>query len=138
MLDSMPPHGFLAYLTLLGGYLLFVLLGVFGQKDGANVMELKQIVLPQLQKLSLRRLPSLINVCPVGGYHVIFASLRQLRVRECPKIATRFSLAHPSKGPDAPEISMEDRTRFPAEPVADIHCQQPNDFRERLPPYIKK
>ncbi|KAJ0044734.1 hypothetical protein Pint_04131 [Pistacia integerrima] len=47
---------------------------VFGDKDVADVMDHKEIVLPQLDCLTLIHLPSLSKFCPVG-YHFIFPSL---------------------------------------------------------------
>ncbi|KAJ0044618.1 hypothetical protein Pint_04141 [Pistacia integerrima] len=66
---------------------------VFGDKDVADVMDHKEIVLPQLDCLRLYQLPSLSKFCPVG-YHFIFPSLShgRLVIKGCPKMSTRFSM----------------------------------------------
>ncbi|KAK0601298.1 hypothetical protein LWI29_022924 [Acer saccharum] len=69
----------------------FQLEELFGHKDEADMTSHKEMVLPQLEKLTLRELASLVNFCPVG-YHFIFPSLSELFVKECPKITTRFSV----------------------------------------------
>lgn len=58
---------------------------VFGRHtDRADLINDKEILLPQLQQLSLFYLPNLTNFCSVG-YHFIFPSLKSLLVRNCPK-----------------------------------------------------
>lgn len=58
------------------------------------------VVLPNLQTLTLLRLNSLINFCsgghnstwPAVHIHLLFPSLIKLEVRDCPQIATEFSV----------------------------------------------
>ncbi|KAJ0045028.1 hypothetical protein Pint_04138 [Pistacia integerrima] len=66
---------------------------VFGDKDFADVMDHKEIMLPQLDWLELEQLPSLTKFCLVG-YHFLFPSLRYgpLVIKGCPKMSTRFSM----------------------------------------------
>ncbi|XP_031281261.1 disease resistance protein At4g27190-like [Pistacia vera] len=61
---------------------------VFGHKDVAAIMEDEEIVLPQLNYLTLKALPSLTNFfC-----HFIFPSLRKLEVEDCGATVSIFSL----------------------------------------------
>ncbi|KAK0602519.1 hypothetical protein LWI29_034309 [Acer saccharum] len=69
----------------------FQLEELFGHKDEADMTSHREIVLPQLQKLNLEELASLVNFCPIG-YHFIFPSLSKLVVTKCPKLTTRFSV----------------------------------------------
>ncbi|KAI9187247.1 hypothetical protein LWI28_025932 [Acer negundo] len=64
---------------------------MFGHKDEADMTSHREMVLPQLEKLTLRDLASLVNFCPIG-YHFIFPSLSELVVTKCPMITTKFSL----------------------------------------------
>ncbi|KAK4851825.1 hypothetical protein QYF36_018701 [Acer negundo] len=64
---------------------------LFGHKDEADMKSHREMVLPQLQQLTLQQLASLVNFCHVG-YHFIFPSLSRLFVTKCPKIAARFSV----------------------------------------------
>ena len=64
---------------------------IFIEDDAADMTSHREIVLPQLQKLILQQLASLVNFCPVG-YHFIFPSLSKLMVFSCSKITTRFSV----------------------------------------------
>ncbi|XP_052883715.1 probable disease resistance protein At4g27220 [Gossypium arboreum] len=45
----------------------------------------------KLRKLSLKELPSLIHFCP-KGYHFVLSALEDLKVRDCPKLTTSFSI----------------------------------------------
>ncbi|KAK0601237.1 hypothetical protein LWI29_022368 [Acer saccharum] len=102
------------------------------------------LLLPQLHKLTLRQLTSLINFCPVG-YHFIFPSLSSLEVTECPKLTTRFSVdqnrfVHAEA--KAPQTGKEDADmeQSPPETTREIYCWkwEPDSLQKRLPPYIGK
>ncbi|KAJ0087954.1 hypothetical protein Patl1_33167 [Pistacia atlantica] len=62
---------------------------IFGDND---VIDEKEIQLPQLEKITLEDLPRLSNFCHVD-YHFLFPAppLYSLIVKGCPKISTRFS-----------------------------------------------
>ncbi|KAB2032502.1 hypothetical protein ES319_D05G378900v1 [Gossypium barbadense] len=62
-----------------------------GDESNLNKEEEKVIRLPQLCSLELIELPNLVSFSPVG-YHFIFPSLTDLRVKGCPNITTRFSV----------------------------------------------
>ncbi|TXG66987.1 hypothetical protein EZV62_008262 [Acer yangbiense] len=122
----------------------FQLEELFGHKDEADMTSHRETVLPQLQKLTLKELASLINFCPVG-YHFIFPSLSKLFVTKCPKLTTRFSVdqnrsVHAEA--KAPQTGKEnaDMEQSPPETTREIYCQEwmPNALREQLPPYIGK
>ncbi|KAK1581585.1 hypothetical protein Q3G72_007177 [Acer saccharum] len=115
----------------------FQLEELFGHKDEVDMTSHRETVLPQLQKLTLKELASLINFCPVG-YHFIFPSLSELFVRECPKITTRFSVdqnrsVHAEA--KAPQTGKEDADmeQSPPETTREIYCREwmPNALRER-------
>ncbi|KAK3198951.1 hypothetical protein Dsin_022366 [Dipteronia sinensis] len=53
---------------------VFQLEELFGHKDEAVIKSDTEMVLPQLEELTLQQLGSLVNFCPVG-YHFIFPSL---------------------------------------------------------------
>ncbi|KAJ0045106.1 hypothetical protein Pint_04556 [Pistacia integerrima] len=69
----------------------FQLEEIFGHKDVAGIMEDEEFVLPQLNYLKLRALPSLTNFCP-GGCHFKFPSLRKLEFEDCGATVPIFSL----------------------------------------------
>ncbi|KAJ0102166.1 hypothetical protein Patl1_04635 [Pistacia atlantica] len=69
----------------------FQLEEVFGHKEVAGIMEDEEIVLPQLNYLRLRALPSITNFCP-GGCHFKFPSLRILEFQDCGATVLIFSL----------------------------------------------
>ncbi|XP_031283568.1 probable disease resistance protein At4g27220 [Pistacia vera] len=69
----------------------FQLEEVFGHKEVAGIMEDEEIMLPQLNYLKLRELPSLTNFCP-GGCHFKFPSLRNLEFEDCGATVPIFSL----------------------------------------------
>ncbi|KAJ0102578.1 hypothetical protein Patl1_04661 [Pistacia atlantica] len=69
----------------------FQLEEVFGHKEVAGIMEDEEIVLPRLNYLRLRALPSLTNFCP-EGCHFIFPSLRKLKFQDCGATVPIFSL----------------------------------------------
>jgi hypothetical protein len=65
------------------------LLGVFGQDDHTSHVNVeKEIVLPDLQELSLVQLPSIVCFSH-GCYDFIFPCLWKLSVHGCPKLATK-------------------------------------------------
>jgi hypothetical protein len=67
------------------------LLGVFGQDDHASPANLdKEMVLPDLEWLSLEELPSIVYFSH-GCCDFIFPCLSMLEVRQCPKLTTRFA-----------------------------------------------
>ncbi|KAK1580802.1 hypothetical protein Q3G72_000256 [Acer saccharum] len=117
---------------------------LFGHKGEADMTSDREMVLPQLKELNLVELESLVNFCPVG-YHFIFPSLSSLKVKECPKLTTRFSIdqnrsVHAEA--KAPQTGKEDvdMEQSPPETTKEIYCQvwMPNALREQLPPYIAK
>ncbi|KAK0602709.1 hypothetical protein LWI29_036175 [Acer saccharum] len=117
---------------------------LFGHKDAADMTSDKEMVLPQLKELTLEKLASLVNFCPVG-YHFIFPSLSKLMVTQCPKLTTRFSVdqnrsVHAEA--KAPQTSKEDvdMEQSPLETTKEINCREwmPNALQEQLPPYIVK
>ncbi|TXG46634.1 hypothetical protein EZV62_027867 [Acer yangbiense] len=115
---------------------------IFNEDDAADMTSHREMVLPQLQKLTLQELPSLVNFCPVG-YHFIFPSLSSLVVKECPKITTRFSVdqnrsVHAEA--EAPQTSKEDVNMEQSSPetTKEIKCWGFDDLQKLLPPYIGK
>ncbi|KAJ6966867.1 hypothetical protein NC652_004433 [Populus alba x Populus x berolinensis] len=67
------------------------LLEVFGQDDHASPANTeKEMVLPDLHWLTLYKLPSIVCFSH-GCYDFIFPRLRELEVRQCPKLTTRFA-----------------------------------------------
>ncbi|KAF2285771.1 hypothetical protein GH714_007729 [Hevea brasiliensis] len=68
------------------------LVAIFGSEDQADINNIEEIVLPELLKLHLEQLPSLISFCP-KEYHLVFPSLEMLRVKTCPEMTTSFSAA---------------------------------------------
>jgi hypothetical protein len=66
------------------------ILGVFGQDDHASPIDVeKEIVLPDLQELSLEQLPSIVCFS-LGCYDFLFPHLETLKVHQCPKLTTKF------------------------------------------------
>ncbi|XP_061965952.1 uncharacterized protein LOC133689877 [Populus nigra] len=67
------------------------LLGVFGQGDHASHVNVeKEMVLPDLEWLSLEELPSIVYFSH-GCCDFIFPYLSMLEVRQCPNLTTRFA-----------------------------------------------
>ncbi|XP_073267318.1 disease resistance protein At4g27190-like isoform X2 [Populus alba] len=67
------------------------LLGVFGQDDHASPANVeKEMVLPDLQWLTLYKLPSIVSFSH-GCCDFIFPRLWRLEVRQCPKLTTKFT-----------------------------------------------
>ncbi|XP_031278790.1 probable disease resistance protein At4g27220 [Pistacia vera] len=114
---------------------------VFGDKDVADVMDHKEIMLPQLDWLCLPQLPSLSKLCPVG-YHFIFPSLsRLLVINGCPKMSTRFSVGEDrcvhAKAKPLKMGNQDKIADFPSEPSIDIKCFGFDQIKQSLPPYIE-
>ena len=66
-------------------------MGVFGQGDHALTVNVeKEIVLPDLQELLLVQLPRIVYFSP-GCYEFLFPRLETLKVRQCPKLTTKFA-----------------------------------------------
>ncbi|KAK1582962.1 hypothetical protein Q3G72_019812 [Acer saccharum] len=109
---------------------------LFGHKDEADMTSDRQMVLPQLQKLTLQELASLVNFCPIG-YHFKFPSLSELVVSRCPKITTRFSVDQNRSvyaEAEAPQTGKEevDMEQSPPKTTREIYCWNPDDLRKRL------
>ncbi|KAL9403450.1 hypothetical protein Peur_000422 [Populus x canadensis] len=69
----------------------FQLLGVFGHDDHALPVNVeKEMVLPDLQELYLEQLPRIVYFSP-GCYEFLFPRLETLKVRQCPKLTTKFA-----------------------------------------------
>ncbi|KAK1583300.1 hypothetical protein Q3G72_022589 [Acer saccharum] len=111
---------------------------LFSSTLARNLLQLEQIIvedhteddhvllLPQLKKLTLHDLQSLVNFCPVG-YHFIFPSLSKLVVSRCPKLTTRFSVdqnrsVHAEA--EAPQTGKEDvdMEQSPPKTTREIYC----------------
>ncbi|XP_031284121.1 disease resistance protein At4g27190-like [Pistacia vera] len=110
---------------------------VFGHTDSGDLTNDKEIMLPQLQELSLFSLPNLTNFCSVS-YHFIFPSLESLLVRSCPKITTRFSYAQNNQSvhaeAKASKTSKEDGSaEFPTE--INVARRSGSKLSNILPPY---
>ena len=69
------------------------LFGVFGQDDQASPVNVeKEMVLPNLEELSLEQLSSI--VCFSFGWcdYFLFPRLEKLKVHQCPKLTTKFAI----------------------------------------------
>ncbi|XP_017977500.1 PREDICTED: probable disease resistance protein At4g27220 isoform X2 [Theobroma cacao] len=62
---------------------------IFGHEDETDLKDEKEMLLPQLKRLFLKRLPSLTRFIP-ECYHFVLPTLEYLEVKECLKIATSF------------------------------------------------
>ncbi|TXG67022.1 hypothetical protein EZV62_008297 [Acer yangbiense] len=112
----------------------FQLEELFGHKDEANMTSRIEMVLPQLQKLTLAELASLINFCPIGC-HFIFPSLSELLVTKCPKLTTRFSVDQNRS------VHAEAKAPQTGKEGVDMEQSAPETTRETIcwgPPYIGK
>jgi hypothetical protein len=68
------------------------LLGVFGQEDHVSLVNVeKEMVLPNLKKLSLKQLPSIVCFS-FGCCDFLFPRLKKLKVYECSKLTTKFAI----------------------------------------------
>ncbi|KAG6790704.1 hypothetical protein POTOM_006869 [Populus tomentosa] len=67
------------------------LFGVFGHDDHASPANIeKEMVLPDLEWLTLEKLPSIVSFSH-GCCDFIFPCLLRLEVCQCPKLSTRFA-----------------------------------------------
>ncbi|KAH1063240.1 hypothetical protein J1N35_028227 [Gossypium stocksii] len=64
---------------------------VFELEDEPKVVAEEEMKFDKLEKLSLKELPSLIHFYP-KGYHFALPALEYLKVRNCPKLTTSFSI----------------------------------------------
>ncbi|KAK5834360.1 hypothetical protein PVK06_018237 [Gossypium arboreum] len=64
---------------------------VFELEDELEVVAEEEMKFDKLKKLSLKELPSLIHFGP-KGYHSVLSALEDLKVRDCPKLTTSFSI----------------------------------------------
>ncbi|KAG8492607.1 hypothetical protein CXB51_010046 [Gossypium anomalum] len=64
---------------------------LFKLKDEREVVAEVEMKFDKLGKLSLKELSSLIHFCP-KGYHFVLSALEDLKVRDCPKLTTSFSI----------------------------------------------
>ncbi|KAK0601875.1 hypothetical protein LWI29_028305 [Acer saccharum] len=114
---------------------------IFIEDDAADMTCHREMVLPQLHKLTLQQLASLVNFCPVG-YHFIFPSLSKLVVTKCPKLTTRFSVDQ-NRSVHAEAEALQtgkedvDMEQSPPETTREIECWNPDSLRKHLPPYIR-
>jgi len=68
------------------------LLGVFGQDDRASPVNVeKEMVLPNLNELSLEQLSSIVYFS-FGCCDFLFPRLEKLKVHQCPKLTTKFAI----------------------------------------------
>ncbi|KAK0600385.1 hypothetical protein LWI29_014450 [Acer saccharum] len=120
----------------------FQLEELFGHKNEADMTSDKEMVLPRLDRLTLKQLASLVNFCSVG-YHFIFPSLSWLVVKGCPKITTRFSVDQnrsvhaETKAPQTTKKDV-DMALSPLKTTRNIECWDFDSLQKRLPPYIGK
>lgn len=68
------------------------LVAIFGSEEQTDISNMSEIVLPELLKLHLEELSSLISFCP-KEYHFVFPSLEVLKVKTCPEMTTIFTAA---------------------------------------------
>ncbi|KAH1063276.1 hypothetical protein J1N35_028263 [Gossypium stocksii] len=64
---------------------------VFELEDEPKVVAEEEMKFDKLEKLSLKELPSLIHFGP-KGYHFVLSTLEDLKVKDCPKLTTSFSI----------------------------------------------
>ncbi|EEF39395.1 probable disease resistance protein At4g27220 [Ricinus communis] len=85
------------------------LLAMFGTENQVDISNVEEIVFPKLLNLFLEELPSLLTFCPTG-YHYIFPSLQELRVKSCPEMTTSFTAAQDAivyAKPEAPPLRQD-------------------------------
>uniref|UniRef100_A0A2N9EWZ6 Uncharacterized protein n=1 Tax=Fagus sylvatica TaxID=28930 RepID=A0A2N9EWZ6_FAGSY len=63
---------------------------VFTNEDEGDIVVQKDVMLPRIENILLRELPSLVNFCP-RKYHVILPELHSLTVQKCPNMTTKFT-----------------------------------------------
>ena len=66
------------------------LVEVFTHEDEVDNLVQKEVTLPKLKDITLKRLPSLLNFFP-RNYHVMLPNLHNLKVKKCPNMTTSFS-----------------------------------------------
>ncbi|KAJ0102003.1 hypothetical protein Patl1_04194 [Pistacia atlantica] len=92
---------------------------VFGDKDVADVMDHKEIVLPQLDWLRLRTITKSHQVVPSGlSLHISIFEGGVLVIKGCPKMSTRFSVGE-DRCVHAKAKAFQ-IAEFPSEPFIDI------------------
>jgi hypothetical protein len=65
------------------------LVEVFAHEDEGDTLVQKDVTLPKLKDITLKRLPSLLNFCP-RNYHVRLPYLHNLEVKNCPNMTRSF------------------------------------------------
>ena len=85
------------------------LVEVFANEDKGDIVVQIDVRLPQICKISLKGLPSLVSFCP-RNYHAILPRLYWLMVQRCPKMTTKFTCT-PDK---SVHINGEVCTHYPA------------------------
>ncbi|OMO66610.1 Disease resistance protein [Corchorus capsularis] len=87
---------------------------VFGCEDHNNVKdrehEEETVQLPKLESLLLEELPGIISLISSLDYHFAFPSLKELRVTNCPKMATTFSIDSQSRAHAKPQMEGSEIT----------------------------
>uniref|UniRef100_A0A2N9FGS7 Uncharacterized protein n=1 Tax=Fagus sylvatica TaxID=28930 RepID=A0A2N9FGS7_FAGSY len=83
---------------------------VFTNEDKGDIVVQKDVRLPQICKIALKGLPSLVNFCP-RNYHAILPKLYCLKVQRCPNMTTKFTRT-PDKSVhingEVPQVDEED------------------------------
>ncbi|MFQ6653162.1 hypothetical protein Gotur_024700, partial [Gossypium turneri] len=93
-LNSLFPFGFLPVLSKLECLIVrrnSKLEQVFELEDEVEVVAKEEMKFDKLKRLSLEELPGLLHFCP-KGYHSVFTAMIELKVRDCPKLTTGFSI----------------------------------------------
>uniref|UniRef100_A0A2N9EQS5 Uncharacterized protein n=1 Tax=Fagus sylvatica TaxID=28930 RepID=A0A2N9EQS5_FAGSY len=80
------------------------------EENKGDIVVQKDVTLPQIDKISLEGLPSLVNFCP-RNYHAILPKLYHLKVQRCPNMTMKFTRA-PDKSVhingEVPQVDEED------------------------------
>ncbi|TYI85169.1 hypothetical protein E1A91_D05G421000v1 [Gossypium mustelinum] len=91
-LNSLFPFGFVHVLPKLESLIVkrnYKLEQVFKLEDEVEVVAEEEMKFDKLKRLSLEELVGLIHFCP-KGYHSVFPSMIELKVKDCPKLTTGF------------------------------------------------
>ncbi|KAB1671289.1 hypothetical protein [Gossypium barbadense] len=91
-LSSLFPFGFVPVLPKLESLIVkrnSKLEQVFELEEKVEVVAEEEMKFDKLKRLSLEELPGLIHFCP-KGYHSVFPTMIELKVRDCPKLTTGF------------------------------------------------
>ncbi|KAL1103088.1 hypothetical protein V6Z11_D05G412700 [Gossypium hirsutum] len=91
-LNSLFPFGFVHVLPKLESLIVkrnYKLEQVFKLEDEVEVVAEEEMKFDKLKRLSLEELLGLIHFCP-KGYHSVFPSMIELKVKDCPKLTTGF------------------------------------------------